>query len=102
MSCPTCNRPCSATDVRCLHCGTTLIYEADGHSKEFKQAANAIDSKMYAGIGGLVGFFFAVFLLKFVFTSHWLSDKEIYAAALVTGVVGSVVARIIQRKSLDF
>ena len=101
MSCPTCNRPCAATDVKCLHCGTTLIYEAEGHSKEYKQAADTMDSKMFAGIGALLGFFLTVFLLKFVFTSLWISDRQIYIAATISGFVGSVIGRLIQRKRLS-
>lgn len=101
MQCPTCNRPYLATDVRCIDCGATLIYEAHGHSKEFKQAANALDSKMFAGIGAIAGFFIAAVVLKFIFTAHWLSDEEIYTAAVVAGVLGAVIGRVIQKKRLD-
>jgi hypothetical protein len=101
MTCPTCNRPYGATDVKCLHCGTTLIYEAEGHSKAYKQAENTMDSKMFAGIGALLGFFFTVFLLKFVLTSLWISDRQIFIAATIAGVVGSVIGRFIQRNRLN-
>lgn len=94
MQCPTCNHLNSATVARCMNCGTTLIYEAAGHSKEYQKAATAIDSKMHSGIGGLFGFFLVAILLKFVFTEHWLSDREIYFAAVVAGVAGSVAGRL--------
>ena len=57
MQCPTCSQFNAATDVRCLNCRTTLIYEAEGHSKQFKKAAHTLDARMYSGIGALLGFF---------------------------------------------
>ena len=95
MQCPTSNHLNSATVARCMNCGTTLIYEATGHSKEYQKAAGMLDLRMHSGIGGLFGFFLVAVLLKFVFTEHWLSDREIYFAAVVAGVVGSIAGRLI-------
>ena len=97
MQCPTCSQFNAATDVRCLNCRTTLIYEAEGHSKEFKKAAHTLDARMYSGIGALLGFFLVAGLLKFVFTAHWLSDREIYLAAALSGFVGSVIGLVFLR-----
>jgi hypothetical protein len=94
MQCPTCNHLNSATMARCVNCGTTLIYEATGHSKEYQKAEGTLDSRMHSGIGAVFGFFLAAILLKFVFTEHWLSDHEIYIAATVAGIVGSIVGRL--------
>ncbi|WP_147436323.1 hypothetical protein [Acidovorax sp. 106] len=74
-----------------------MIYEAEGHSKEFKKAAHALDARMYSGIGALLGFFLVAGLLKFVFTAHWLSDREIYLAAALSGLVGSVIGLVFLR-----
>lgn len=78
-----------------MNCGTTLIYEAVGHSKEYEKAANAIDSRIHRWAGGLIGFFSVAVLLKFVFTFHLLSDGEIYSLATGAGVVGSILGRLL-------
>jgi hypothetical protein len=94
MQCPTCNHLNTAMAARCLNCGTTLIHEAVGHSKEYYKGVAALDSRMYTGFGSVVGFFFVAILLKFIFTSHYLSDREVWAVAVGGGVIGSILGRL--------
>lgn len=97
MTCPTCNHLNPATVARCLNCGTTLIYEAVGHSAEYTKAAHSVDSKMHAGLGGIAGFFVVAVLLKFIFTAHWLSDQQVYLWSVGGAVVGSIIGRLVLR-----
>ena len=98
MHCQKCSHEFQATDVRCINCGATLIYEANGHSKEYKEAASFLDSKIFAGMGALIGFSIVAFLLRFVFTSHWLSDRAVFMAAMCGGLIGGVLGRLIQKR----
>lgn len=97
MQCPTCNNLNTATDVRCLNCGTILIYEAVGHSEEYQQGADLLSSRMHRGLGALAGFFLTAVLLKFVFTAHFLSDRQVVLASTLAAVAGSVVGRLLFR-----
>ena len=94
MICPACNTHNSATSVRCIQCGTTLIHEAVGHSTEYRKVADAIDNRMLGGIGAISGFFLVAVMLKFVFTSFWLSDRQIYGLAVGGGFVGGILGRL--------
>jgi hypothetical protein len=62
MSCPTCNAPNDAMAVRCLSCGSTLIFEATGHSEGYNKAARQLDYRMYTGYGGIAGLMLAMLL----------------------------------------
>jgi len=95
MQCPTCNHLNGATVARCMNCGTTLIHEAAGHSQAYLKGARTLDLKLHAGIGSFFGFFVVAILLKFIFTAHWLSDREIYLAATVGGVCGAIAGRLV-------
>lgn len=97
MQCPTCNNLNAATDVRCFQCGTTLIHEAVGHSTEYRQAADSLSLRMHAGLGALLGFFLTAILLKFVFTAHFLSDRQVLYACAAAAAVGSVLGRLFFR-----
>lgn len=97
MQCSTCNCLNSTTVVRCVNCGTTLIYEAVGHSKEYQNAENALDLRMHSGIGAVFGFAIVAVILKVVFAEHWLSDREVYVAAVIAGLVGSVIRLLLFR-----
>lgn len=101
MQCPTCNSLNTATDVRCMQCGTTLIHEAVGHSKEFRQAADSLSLRMHSGLGALVGFFFTAVALKFVFTAHFLSDRQVIFASMVSAAVGSFIGRLLFKARRD-
>ncbi|WP_373271719.1 zinc-ribbon domain-containing protein [Ralstonia mannitolilytica] len=93
MFCPTCNTQNSATSVSCIQCGTTLIYEAKGHSASYIKGARLIDSKIYSIVGILVCFGFAFILLN-TFLSEWSVDERlVYLASIVVGgIAGRVIA----------
>jgi hypothetical protein len=97
MQCSSCNHLNSATDVRCFNCGTTLIYEAVGHSKEYERASQSLSVRMHSGIGALLGFFLVAVLLKFILTSHFLSDRQVMLASAGAAVVGSFLGRLFLR-----
>jgi hypothetical protein len=92
----------SATDVRCLHCSTTLIDEAVGHSKEYQQAADLISVRMHSGVGAALGFVFVGFLLTFVFTAHSLSERQVVLASWVGAFIGSFFWRLLFKAKRDF
>lgn len=91
MQCPTCNYANTATSVRCIQCSTVLIPEAMGRSKEYVKAAGELDSRMFSGIGSLVGFFLVATLLKFVLIDVRMTDREIYGAAIGGAMVGAIL-----------
>ncbi|KQV99349.1 hypothetical protein [Rhizobacter sp. Root1221] len=101
MQCPTCNTLNSATVVRCMTCGTTLIHEAAGHSMAYQEGARTLDAKLHTGIGSFFGFFLVAILLKFIFTAHWLSDREVYLAAVAGGVAGAIAGRLVLKARQD-
>ena len=95
MSCPTCNHLNPTTAARCLNCGSVLIHEAAGHSDQYKRAAASIDSKIHAGIGGFFGFMLSGVVLKFSAADYWLNDRQMALCAMVGGVVGAILGRMI-------
>ena len=97
MQCPACTELNTATSVRCVRCGTTLIYEAIGHSVGYRDATSKLDARVYSGIGAFFGFFLVAVLLKVVLPGLWLSDREIYGAAIGGAVVGGIVGRLFLR-----
>lgn len=94
MSCPCCNTQNLATSVRCSKCGTTLIYEAEGHSDAYRKGASSADKRMYGGIGSAMGFCFVFFILKFVLTDLYLDDNQIYGASLGGAIAGGISGRL--------
>ena len=94
MNCPVCNIQNSATSVRCIQCGTTLIHEALGHSTEYRIASKVIDKRMLGGIGAIFGFALVGVLLRFVLTSLWLDDRQICGIATGGGIVGGFLGRV--------
>jgi hypothetical protein len=94
MQCPSCAHLNAAMSVRCLQCGTTLIHEAEGSSPVAKRASHDLDSRLLGGVGASLGFFLTAIALKFVFTSLWLSDKEIYMFSVGGAILGAVVAKL--------
>lgn len=97
MQCPTCNHLNTATDVRCFQCGTTLIHEAVGHSPTYIATVDAMDLRMYRGIGGFFGFFVTAGLLKTVFSELWLSDREVYGYSVGGAFLGALLGRLFLR-----
>ena len=93
MSCPSCNAQNLATSVRCERCGTTLIYEAEGHSRAFKRGAMAVDRRMYGGIGAFLGLGLAILLLNTVLESLFLNERLVYLSCVVAGALcGRLIA----------
>jgi hypothetical protein len=92
MFCSECHTQNTATAVRCLQCGKTLIFEAEGHSEAYKSAERLLDDRMYSGIGAFLGFVLCIFLLKFILADFYFDDRQIYGgaagAALACGLLG--------------
>jgi|JI6StandDraft_1071083.scaffolds.fasta_scaffold73438_1 hypothetical protein len=100
MFCPTCNSQNLATSVRCNQCGTTLIYEAEGHSNAYKAGVMALDRRMYGGIGAFVGFCLSALLLNTVLESLFLNERLVYVSGVVVGgICGRVTAWLKWRHS---
>lgn len=95
MTCPTCNHINPATAVRCLNCGTTLIYEAVGHSEDYKKATRALDLKIHTGVGAVLGFFAVILFIKIILADHWFSEQEIYSYGFGGAIAGSTLGRIV-------
>ena len=95
MTCPTCNAVNSATTVYCVRCGTTLIYEAGGHSEEYNAAAKHVDMRMYRGLGAVLGFCVTGFVLKFVLADAYFDDGQIYGGAAGGALGGSLIGRFL-------
>ena len=93
MFCPICNTQNLATSIRCSQCGTTLIHEAEGHSKEYKVVARAIDRRIYGGVGAFLGLCISVFLLN-TFLENFFFDQRVVCVSGVAagGICGRVVA----------
>ncbi|WP_144290562.1 hypothetical protein [Chitinilyticum litopenaei] len=66
MSCPCCQTVNPATSARCYQCGTVLIHEAVGFSKEARETAQRLNRKMHTGYGGVIGLILA-FLISPMF-----------------------------------
>ena len=98
MLCPTCNNLNTATTVRCLGCGTTLIYEAQGHSEDFKAATKFGDRRKFMWFGGLAGFGISV-LLQETLLQHQYFDIE--AMAAVGSAIGAGVGRAVAAYQSD-
>lgn len=93
MFCPACNTQNLATTVKCIQCGTTLIYEATGHSAAYIKGARSIDSRTYSLAGFLLCLGLAFVLLKTVLSEWYLDERLIYlASSLAGGIIGRVIA----------
>jgi len=97
MECPACNHLNTATSVRCIQCGTTLVHEAVGHSPGYRATVNEMDSRIHGGVGAFFGFFLVAGLLKFVLVNLWLNDREIYSFSLGGALVGAFLGRLFLR-----
>jgi len=102
MQCPVCNHLNTATSVRCLQCGTTLIHEAVGHSERYRAAVNGRDQRMYGRVGAILGFALVAALLKTVLAGLWLSDTEVYGYALGGAVAGAFLGRLFLRSKRNY
>jgi ribosomal protein S27E len=92
MPCPACQSQNEASSVRCIQCGTTLIYEAEGHSSAYKQGAAMIDRLMYSGIGAFLGLCLAFLMLDTLLENIPLNKRLVY---LASSVAGSLCGRIL-------
>jgi DNA-directed RNA polymerase subunit N (RpoN/RPB10) len=90
MSCPSCGSLISATDVRCINCGTVLIEQSQKKTEEFKNAAHWVDNRIYYGVGSFIGFLFA---LLFFYQDNDLLPKACLAGSIVGGLIGKFVAK---------
>jgi hypothetical protein len=92
MDCPACHTQNSAMSVTCFQCGTTLIPEAKAHSSAYVRGARRLDSRMYAGIGSIIGVAGAFLLLNSAL-EDWHVDK--HRVVLACGVAGCILGRLI-------
>lgn len=92
MFCPTCSTQNSATSVNCIQCGTTLIYEAKGHSASYIKGAMQVDSRIYGVVGVLVCLGFAFILLNTFLSDFSLDERLVYLASIVAGGIAGRVA----------
>jgi hypothetical protein len=90
MLCPKCNNLNAATTVRCIECGATLIYEADGHSVEFNAAAKKVDLRIYSAIGSFAGLGISI-LLQSTVLQHQYFDQR--AVAVIGIGIGAALGR---------
>src|SRR5262245_16233926 len=97
MQCPSCGHLNAATSVRCVQCGTTLIYEAVGPSPAAKRASKEMDTRLLGGIGAFFGFCVTALLLKFILSGLWLSDQEVYTYSVGGAVIGAAIAKLYAR-----
>ncbi len=97
MYCSSCGSQNLHTDLRCLRCGTSLIGDTVGGSAKFRKASSEWDSRMYGGVGGVMGFFLIAVLCKTVLNELHLSDAQVYGSAvfgaLVFGALGQYIAK---------
>ncbi len=100
MYCPSCGAENLNTDMRCLRCGTSLIGETVGGSDTYRNAARAVDMRIFGRIGAFVGFALTFALSRTVFSSLYFSDKETYMAAIVAAVVFGFVGRFIASRRI--
>ena len=93
MQCPVCNHLNSAMDVRCIQCSTTLIHEAVGHSAGYRKTTEAMDARVYSGVGAIFGFFLVAIFLKFIVPGVSLDDRAIYAISVGGAWIGGILGR---------
>jgi len=100
MFCPTCQSQNEATSVRCIQCGATLIYEAEGHSANYKRGAAMVDRRIFSGIGALLGWGFAFLMINTILESTFINARHVYLAGIIGGaIVGQTLAWLKWRHS---
>lgn len=93
MLCPACNTQNLATSAKCFQCGTTLIYEAGGHSTAYIKGARSIDSRTYGLVGAVTALVLAVVLLKTVLFEWNLNAPLLcFVSISAGGMVGRFIA----------
>ena len=55
MKCPGCQYVNPTMTARCMQCRTTLEHEGVGHSDLYREAVRAGDTRVFSGIGAVVG-----------------------------------------------
>lgn len=80
-------------DVRCIQCSTTLIHEAVGHSAGYRKTTEAMDIRVYGGVGAFFGFFLVAVFLKFILPDVSLGDRAIYAISVGGALIGGIAGR---------
>jgi len=101
MFCPNCTTQNHATDVRCMHCGTTLIFEAQGHSTNYRRGALFLNLRMYGGIGSVLGLAISFLLLNTVLQSFYFDSQEkgiVTFLGATVGAIGGWIVALIKRQ----
>ncbi|WP_197424942.1 zinc-ribbon domain-containing protein [Bordetella sp. N] len=102
MFCPNCSNQNRATDVSCMKCGTTLIHEAKGHSKDYRWGALYINVRMYAGIGAALGLALALLSIFTVLEPFYLETQEKKLVVVIGIVVGAVAGCVVAWKKRKY
>jgi hypothetical protein len=77
-----------------------LTGETVGGSPEYLKNARELDARMYGGIGAFFGFAVTVALCKTLFARMYLSDVQIYGAAIFIAAIASAFGRYVARRKL--
>ena len=86
MFCPSCGTQNLATSLRCMQCGTVLFREIENQSVAYRQGAQLIDTKIYAGVGALLACALAALLLNSVLKGWHLNPTAVYFWSAIAGV----------------
>lgn len=93
MQCRACNSQNDATSVKCFQCGTTLIYEATGHSTAYIKGARRVDSYIYGLVGAIIAGALAVALFQTLLSDFNLNIPLIFFISIFFGgLAGRFVA----------
>jgi len=97
MECPSCRHMNSAMAARCEQCGATLVHEAVGHSRAYRQAVRNVNTRMFVGVGGGIGFAL-IATVGTAINPRGMDDEFVRGAALVGAAVGALLGRYIAWK----
>jgi uncharacterized membrane protein YvbJ len=100
MYCPSCGTQNLPTDMRCVRCAASLVGETVGGSEKYREAARAVDARIYGRVGAAIGFALTFALCNTVLSSLYLSKSETYIAASVTAIAFGAVGRFIASRRI--
>ncbi len=95
MECPSCRYANDAMAARCAQCNTTLSHDA-GHSPRYRNAVAQINTRMYVGVGGFVGF--VILGVAAVMLPDGAGEEHLKMFAAIGGIIGALLGRYIAWK----